>query len=43
MKKAHGRGVRGLGGSWLPYEWAGGDPWFPEDRSLQYFTVRWWA
>ncbi|WP_206750430.1 hypothetical protein, partial [Halorubrum sp. ASP1] len=23
----------------FPYEWAGGDSWFPEDRSLQYFTI----
>ena len=33
----------GWNGSILPDEWVGGDPWFPEDRSLQYFTVRWWA
>jgi len=26
-----------------PYEWVGGDPRFPEDRSLQYFPARWWA
>ena len=46
--------TRSLGGLWAccaelalqishQYEWAGGEPRFPEDRSLQYFPVRWWA
>ena len=32
-----------LNGAIAPNEWRGGEPRFPEDRSLQYFPVRWWT
>ena len=38
MKRAH---ERVLVGSW--YMSGGGEPVFPEDRSLQYYLARWQA